>query len=135
LRIAYSSFICIMYVSPPNPKAFYQAVWNVVRRIPRGRVMAYGQVGALVEPPAGMALHTYDALRARWVGGALAACPADVPWWRVVNAQGKISARPGAEEQRILLEAEGVLFDARDKIDMKKYAWDGGEQEQQASLF
>jgi methylated-DNA-protein-cysteine methyltransferase related protein len=41
----------------------------------------------------------------------------------VVNAQGKISPRPGAEEQRTLLEAEGVVFDAKDRIDLSRFGW------------
>ena len=99
------------FVSPPNPQQFNLRVWEIVRQIPPGRVMAYGQVGALIPPPMDMTLKDYDAFKARWVGGAMAQCPDDVPWWRVINAQGKISERPGAAEQRQRLEAEGVLFD------------------------
>ncbi|MBU2611265.1 MAG: MGMT family protein, partial [Chloroflexi bacterium] len=51
------------------------------------------------------------------------ACPDDVPWWRVINAQGKISLKRGAEEQRARLEAEGVEFDERGRVDTKKYKW------------
>ncbi|MBK6795054.1 MAG: MGMT family protein [Anaerolineales bacterium] len=49
----------------------------------------------------------------------MANCPDDVPWQRVINSQGKISERPGAERQRPLLEAEGVVFDAKGKVDLK----------------
>lgn len=111
------------FSSPPNPALFNARVWDVVRRIPAGKVLAYGQVGALVPVPDGMSLKDYDAFRARWVGGAMAACPEGVPWWRVVNAQGKISPRPGAEEQRALLEAEGVFFDIKDHIDLGRFGW------------
>ncbi|MDX9992771.1 MAG: MGMT family protein [Anaerolineales bacterium] len=111
------------FVSPPNPAAFNAQVWEVVRRIPAGKVLAYGQVGALVAVPEGLLLKDYDAFRARWVGGALAACPDGVPWWRVINAQGKISPRPGAEKQRMLLEAEQVTFDAKDRIDLARFGW------------
>jgi methylated-DNA-protein-cysteine methyltransferase related protein len=111
------------FASPPNPALFNAQVWEIVRRIPAGRVMAYGQVGALVPVPEGMSLKDFDAFRARWVGGAMAACPEDVPWWRVVNAQGKISPRPGAEEQRIRLEAEAVMFDHKGRIDLVKFGW------------
>jgi len=111
------------FTSPPNPAEFNARVWEIVRRIPAGKVMAYGQVGALMSVPEGMSLKDFDAFRARWVGGAMAACSDDVPWWRVVNAQGKISPRPGAAEQRVLLEAEGVKFDARDRIDLKRFGW------------
>jgi methylated-DNA-protein-cysteine methyltransferase related protein len=52
----------------------------------------------------------------------MAACPPDVPWQRVINAQGKISDRPGAQSQRQLLEAEGIVF-VKDKVDLKVYQW------------
>ena len=68
----------------------------------------------------------------------MAACPDDVPWQRVINSQGKISERAGAEKQRQLLEAEGIIFDAKDRIDLKKYGWSGNSEEdipQQPSLF
>lgn len=112
------------FSSPPNPQAFNETVWQIVRMVPPGKVTTYGQVGAQIDPPGGMALRDYDAFRARWVGGAMAHCPDDVPWWRVINAQGKISPRPGAEEQRALLEAEGVTFDDRDRIDLKVFGWE-----------
>ena len=88
-----------------------------MRRIPRGRVATYGQVAALAGLPGA----------ARQVGYALHALPAgadDVPWQRVVNAKGEVSPRaePGADdEQRALLEAEGVRFDRRGKIDLVRY--------------
>jgi methylated-DNA-protein-cysteine methyltransferase-like protein len=57
----------------------------------------------------------------------MAACPEGVPWQRVINAQGKISLRPGGggQAQRQLLEDEGVQFDERDRIDLKRYQWNG----------
>jgi methylated-DNA-protein-cysteine methyltransferase-like protein len=71
----------------------------------------------------------------------MAACPDDVPWQRVINSQGKISPRTGgAEKQRLLLEQEGVEFDAKDRVDFKKYGWKGPSdgdivEPQQPSLF
>ena len=59
------------FVSPPNPQHFNLRVWEIVRQIPPGRVMAYGQVGALIPPPRDMTLKDYDAFKARWVGGAM----------------------------------------------------------------
>jgi methylated-DNA-protein-cysteine methyltransferase-like protein len=95
-----------------------QAFYDVVRRVPRGRVATYGQVAAL----AGLPNH------ARQVGYALQALPGDaaVPWQRVVNAQGGISPRchPYAvTQQRELLENEGVTFDADGRIALKRYLW------------
>ena len=58
----------------------------------------------------------------------MAACPADVPWQRVINAQGKISDRPGAQRQRDLLEEEGVVF-VKDWVNLKVYQWCGPGRE------
>lgn len=111
------------FISPPNPKEFNARVWALARQIPAGKVSAYGALGALIAPPPGLSLKDFDAFRARWVGGAMAACPPEVPWWRVINAQGKISPRPAAERQRELLEAEGVEFSPSGKIDLVKFGW------------
>ena len=115
------------YVSPPKRDEFNHKVWALVRQIPLGKVCSYGQVAALVGPPAGMDPKSFLAFGARWVGGAMAACPEDVPWQRVLNAQGKVSLRPGGggSHQRELLEAEGVIFDEHDRVDLKTYAWEG----------
>lgn len=94
-------------------------IYEVVRRVPRGKVATYGQVARL----AGLGEH------ARLVGYAMAALHAGsrVPWHRVVNAQGRISARSGDGEeavlQRVLLEREGVRFDARGAIPLARFRW------------
>jgi methylated-DNA-protein-cysteine methyltransferase-like protein len=69
---------------------------------------------------------SYLAFAPRWVGGAMANCPQDVPWQRVINSQGKVSLRPGSGgmHQRELLEAEGVVFDEHNRVDLKIFAWD-----------
>ena len=123
------------YTSPPNREVFHARVWEVVRQVPAGRVVTYGQVAQIVGPPEGMHIKDYLAFGARWVGGAMAACPEDVPWQRVVNAQGKISLRTGAEKQRQMLEMEGVEFDERDRIDLKRFQWAGPGQPEQGQLF
>lgn len=105
--------------------AFYQAVWRIARMIPPGKVSTYGQIASLIPAPPGIAPADYETYRARWVGNAMAACPQDVPWQRVINAQGKISARQSASLQRRLLEQEGVLFDARERVDLKRFGWTG----------
>ena len=110
------------FSSPPNIQAFYAQVWELVRKIPRGKVASYGQLASMLPPPNGVKIEAYRAFGPRWVGGAMAACPDDVPWQRVVNSQGKISGRAGAETQRILLEEEGIIF-VKDKIDLKKFGW------------
>lgn len=96
----------------------YARIWRVVARIPRGRVASYGQVAELAGLP----------LAARRVGYAMHSLPAGsrVPWQRVVNAAGALSPRalPGGDElQRLLLEREGVCFDARGRIDLARYGW------------
>jgi len=114
------------FTSPPNPLEFRAQVWEITRQIPPGMVATYGQIAAWVGAPEGVSERDYRAFGARWVGGAMAACPDGVPWQRVINAQGKISLRGGSEtHQRELLEAEGVVFDSRERIDLKRYGWTG----------
>jgi methylated-DNA-protein-cysteine methyltransferase-like protein len=95
----------------------YRRIYDIVRRIPRGRVATYGQVAAL----AGIPRH------ARQVGYALSSLDDDrVPWHRVVNAKGEISLRsePRWDEfQRRRLEREGVVFDARGRLSLKRFRW------------
>jgi methylated-DNA-protein-cysteine methyltransferase-like protein len=85
----------------------------------------------------GVEVEEYKVFGSRWVGAAMAACPDDVPWQRVVNSQGKISERPGAKRQRQLLEEEGIVF-VKDKVNLTVYRWPGpGEEDEprQARLF
>jgi methylated-DNA-protein-cysteine methyltransferase-like protein len=115
------------YSSAPDPVAFKALVWEIARQITPGKVCTYGQIAAMIPPPEGMNPHNYEAFAARWVGGAMAGCPSDVPWQRVINSQGKLSLRKGGgfEHQRKLLEEEGIQFDERERIDLKKYRWEG----------
>lgn len=96
--------------------ASYQAIWNIVKTIPRGRVASYGQVARL----AGLPRH------ARLVGTALGEAPAGkLPWYRVLNAQGRIALppnSPGFREQRKRLREEGVMV-VKGRVDLKKYGW------------
>lgn len=99
----------------------YERIYAVVRDIPPGRIATYGQVAAL----AGLPGH------ARQVGYALHALPEglddDVPWHRVINAKGEISARsdPGSEPlQQVMLEEEGVVFNANGRVSLKRFRWD-----------
>ena len=112
-------------LAPDVRKTFVEAVWKIARQIPAGKVATYGQIAAFIPGPQGMDEATYRAFRPRWAGSAMAACPEDVPWQRVINAQGKISPRHGAEMQRRLLEAEGIVFDAKERVNLKVYAWQG----------
>ena len=99
--------------------SYYQDIYATVALIPEGKVATYGQIAHLI----GLPRH------ARQVGYALAALPEDneIPWHRVVNARGEISARakPGYEDyQRILLEEEGVEFRVDGRIFLNIYQWD-----------
>ena len=101
----------------------------MVAQIPSGCVATYGQIAGLVERPRG----------ARQVGQALAALRpgSEVPWHRVVNASGRISPRgdgAAAQLQRLLLEEEGVGFNADGVIDLKRYAWLGPAPDQAVSV-
>lgn len=106
----------------------WRPVYRVVRRIPSGLVATYGQVAALAGMPGA----------ARQVGWALSALNPDddVPWHRVINAQGEISAR-GAHEaadlQRALLESEGIELSRRGRIDLGRYAWEPCEREKRGT--
>ena len=114
------------YSSPPDRILFNSQVWEIVKRIPAGKVSTYGQIAMMISPPEGMTPPDYQAWGARWVGGAIASCPEGVPWQRVINAQGKISIRKGDGHirQRELLELEGIVFDANNRVDLTRYGWD-----------
>lgn len=98
----------------------YATIYATVQRIPAGRVSSYGQIALLAGYPG----------QARLVGYALHALREQrsdtVPWWRVVNRNGFISNAYEAALQRAHLEAEGVVVQADDHIDLAIYGW-GGE--------
>jgi len=117
--------------APPDPQPFYSLVWEITRQIPPGKVFTYGQIAILIPAPAGIELGNYKTLRARWVGDAMASSPPDVPWQRVINAQGKISLGRGSlqKRQRQLLESEGVIFDKHDRVNLELFGWSGPSAE------
>jgi len=96
----------------------WQEVYEIVRMIPPGKVMNYGQIAVLCSRP----------LTPRAVGWAMHDCPDDVPWHRVVNAAGRCStdavagSAPG--RQRGLLEAEGVRFGPSGALDMARHRFE-----------
>jgi len=112
--------------NPANSSAYNTRIYEIVQAIPQGKVMTYGGIAALIPPPVGVERLSYVRVRARWVGYAMAACRDDVPWHRVINAQGRISQRPGhgAHIQRLLLEQEGVVFDRQGRVDLKICRWE-----------
>ncbi len=97
---------------------FNARVYALVCRVPAGRVTTYGDIAGLLG----------SRRVARQVGYGLAALtdPA-VPWHRVINAQGRISFKGDpvrSAEQRSRLEAEGVTFDAAERVDLAAVRWD-----------
>lgn len=98
-------------------QSFNDKVLKIVRKIPRGKVLSYGQVAAMAGSPRA----------ARIVGGILFRLGpgSGVPWQRVINSQGGISTfRVGSGERQIsLLKAEGIRFNRAKKINLKLYQW------------
>jgi methylated-DNA-protein-cysteine methyltransferase-like protein len=100
-----------------KPASAWNEVYKIVRRIPSGRVMNYGQIARLLERP----------LSARAVGWAMRQCPDGLPWHRVINASGGCSTDhlsdhpPGL--QQALLEAEGIEFRPDATVDIERYRW------------
>lgn len=117
-----------MMWNPPDPTTFNNLVWEIARQIPEGQVSTYGQIASMIPPPEEVDPDRYRRLGARWVGTAMNACPADVPWQRVINSKGMISLPKGsasADSQKALLEMEGVEFNEHERVDFEQYAWDG----------
>lgn len=95
---------------------FRDNVYKIVRQIPAGYVMSYGQVAALAG----------NIRASRAVGYAMFQCPhSDIPCHRVVYADGRLAAGVffGAGKQRTLLEMEGVCFTEDGLVDIKKYRY------------
>lgn len=107
-----------------NGPHFYEQVYAVVRRIPRGRVTSYGRIAKMLGRPNAARAVGY-ALNA--LGGKRDADP-PVPWQRVINSQGRISTPNmdgGADQQAALLRAEGVAVSDDLKVDLSVYLWEG----------
>jgi len=102
----------------PTPRSpVYSLVYRLVKRIPMGKVMTYGQI----------ATHLVHRISPRAVGWALHGCPEDVPWQRVVNAGGGCSTDRLPDlptgMQRSFLEDEGVIFRDNGTLDLDIYRW------------
>ncbi len=116
--------------------AYRERVYEIVRLIPTGRVMTYGQIAEILG----------EGYTPRTVGFVMhAANEETTPWHRVINSQGACSTGrvilPPDKQQR-MLEAEGVVFDARGRCDLGRYRWTpeetertGEDDEAQPSLF
>ena len=88
--------------------AFAEAIWGLVRQVPPGQATTYGELA-----------EAYFGVRrgSRSVGQAMAGCPKDVPWWRVVYSDGSAKPDPGGAEQRARLAEEGVPLTADGRVD------------------
>lgn len=96
-------------------KTFYQQVYDIVAKIPPGRVTTYGDIAKMLGRPRA----------ARFVGYAMnASCETDnLPWHRVTFSDGRTWDGQWERVQRDLLTAEGVGFTSDGKIDVEKYRW------------
>lgn len=104
----------------PRQYTCFPAVYALIREIPKGQVASYGMIASLI-----------PGATARIVGFATAATPPgdNIPWQRVINAQGKISERDGAARQRARLEAEGIEFSKNGKVNWQKHRWRGPSED------
>src|SRR3982751_4653134 len=103
-------------MAEPQSSGFAQDVYDLVARIPRGRVMTYGQIAALCGSPRS----------ARIVGQVAHWGPMEIPWWRVVNKQGGLAGgytTGGREAHRRDLEADGVEVSDGFTVDVQKLVW------------
>jgi methylated-DNA-protein-cysteine methyltransferase related protein len=93
---------------------FKKKVYWVVKQIPRGRVMTYGQIAAMCGRPRA----------ARIVGMIAHFGPETLPWHRVVNRVGNMASGywGGKNQHKLHLEAEGVVVKDY-KLDLSKYIW------------
>lgn len=104
-------------MNPANDHSYRERVYEIVRRIPLGRVMTYGQIAGILG----------EGYTPRTVGYVMHAADSEgVPWQRVINSQGKCSTGRltiPVDLQKSMLEQEGVEFDARGRCDLRKYGW------------
>ena len=108
---------------PAISQSVPESILAAVRRIPRGKVCTYGNVAEVAGLPR----------RARLVGTVLRQTPAarGLPWYRVINAGGRISFPVGSEayaRQRHKLETEGVVF-VGGRVDLRRYGWPARDQQ------
>ena len=103
-------------MSMVSDKQYRERVYALVRQIPPGHVMTYGQIAGILG----------EGYTARTVGYAMHGADDDVPWQRVINAQGKCSTGRltiPLNLQQEILESEGVEFDAKGRCDLDKCQW------------
>jgi methylated-DNA-protein-cysteine methyltransferase-like protein len=96
---------------------YRERVFKLVRRIPRGRVMTYGQIAAILG----------EGYTPRTVGFVMhSSSEESLPWHRVINAQGGCSTGRivlPADKQQLMLEREGIKFNERHRCDLQRFLW------------
>ncbi len=102
-------------IKKPENSGFFSRVYEVVARIPYGKVASYGQIARIIGSPRA----------ARQVGWALGCCPSDLPWHRVLMADGSMGKAMHSDLQKALLEAENISFLPDGRADMISCRWDG----------
>lgn len=109
----------------------YQKIYNLVKKIPKGQVSTYGQIGQLlnINPRViGWALNRLAKVKRKDVRAGLKSAPT-VPWQRVINSKGGISTNRLMNIplglQKNLLKREGIHFSKDEKINLSKYLWRG----------
>lgn len=112
---------------PPNQQAFFEQASDFVRKVPHGRVVTYGQIAQALSEHKDLDFEDSEVSGSRLVGSAMAACPVDVPWHRVINAQGRVSSWVDASRQQLLLEKEGLCF-LQGRLDLNECQWLGPDQ-------
>ncbi|BCB02752.1 MGMT family protein [Bacillus sp. KH172YL63] len=101
-------------------KPFTERAVNIIQNIPAGQVMTYGQVAACAGSPraARQVVRILHSMSGKY----------NLPWHRVLNSKGEIGFRDEEQmmTQRLSLEAEGVAFIGKNKIDLGEYQYRGG---------
>jgi len=101
----------------------FNNILDIVKQIPKGKVATYGQIAFIA-----------GTQNPRLVGFALASLKegTDIPWFRVINSKGQISFPEQNDSYKIqfsLLQSEGIIFDAKNRINLKQYGWKPIENE------
>lgn len=100
-----------------NKGQLFKQILDIIHKIPKGKVATYGQIATIA-----------GTQNPRLVGFALATLKegTDIPWFRVINSKGQISfpeESNGFKIQYSLLQNDGIIFDAKNRINLKQFGW------------
>lgn len=102
-------------------RKYRERVYKIVRRIPRGKVMTYGQIAYILG----------EGYTPRTVGFVMHGSDRNIPWHRVINSQGRCSTGRlllPTDKQQLMLETEGVKFNDQGKCELSVYLWHPAEE-------